>query len=225
MKDKHNKNQRNWAELLKDKRFYYSLLAGGVAVLAIVFVATIAAVSKQEEPTLDEGNSSQSQLPPSQEGNNSADGNDGSLDGNQPVDAPQGMTLPVVNGTLSNDYGFFYNQTLNSYYEHEGIDFAASVGTEVFAAQDGTVEGVFTGDVLTGTEIVIDHGDGVKTVYHFVQAVEGLSAGDKVERGEVIATVAEANGAEYKDGAHLHFEILQNGKNVDPASHLDLNEK
>lgn len=224
MKDKHNKNQRNWAELLKDRRFYYSLLAGGVAVLAIVFVATIAAVSKQEEPGLNEGNSSQSQLP-SQEGNNSSGGDDNSVDGNQPVDAPQGMTLPVVNATLSNDYGFFYNQTLNSYYEHNGIDFAASAGTEVFAVQDGTVEGVYTGDVLTGTEIVIDHGDGVKTVYHFVQAVEGLSAGDKVERGEVIATVAEANGAEYKDGAHLHFEILQNGKNVDPASHLELNEK
>jgi murein DD-endopeptidase MepM/ murein hydrolase activator NlpD len=93
------------------------------------------------------------------------------------------------------------------------------------AAQSGVVEGVYTGDALTGTEIVIDHGDGIKTVYHFVQAVEGLAAGAKVERGQVIATIAEANGSEYKDGAHLHFEILQNGKNVDPATHLDLNEK
>ena len=41
----------------------------------------------------------------------------------------------------------------------------------------------------------------------------------------VIATVAEANGKEYKDGAHLHFEIFENGKNVDPAKYLTLEEK
>ena len=41
----------------------------------------------------------------------------------------------------------------------------------------------------------------------------------------MIATVAEANGDEYKDGAHLHFEILKNNKNVDPATYLTLEEK
>lgn len=227
MKDNNNKNQRKWAELLKDKRFYYSLIAGGIAVLAIVFVATLAAVTKQDEPSLDAGNSSQSSSNSgsNNDSSNNPSGDNGSTDGNKPVDAPQGMVMPVENATLTNDYGFFYNQTLNAYYEHVGVDFSATAGTEVMAAQAGTVEGVYTGDVLTGTEIIIDHGDGVKTVYHFVQAVEGLSAGDKVEQGEVIATVAEANGSEYKDGAHLHFEILQDGKNVDPATHLELNEK
>ena len=41
----------------------------------------------------------------------------------------------------------------------------------------------------------------------------------------VIATVAEANGEEYKDGAHLHFELLKNGVNIDPATQLTLEEK
>ena len=226
MKDKHNKNEKKWAELLKDKRFYYSLIAGGIAVLAIVFVATLAAITKQDEPTLDAGNSSQSSADSGANNtpNDSASG-DSSADNNKPVDAPQGMVLPVNGGTLTNDYGFFYNQTLNAYYEHVGVDFSAAAGTQVVAAQAGTVEGVYTGDALTGTEIIIDHGNGVKTVYHFVQAVEGLSAGDKVERGEVIATIADANGSEYKDGAHLHFEVLQNGENIDPATLLELNEK
>ena len=76
-----------------------------------------------------------------------------------------------------------------------------------------------------GTTVVIDHGDGLKTVYRFVTEAEGVKVGDEVEKGELIATVAEANGNEYKDGAHLHFEILQNGKNVDPALHLTLEEK
>ena len=79
--------------------------------------------------------------------------------------------------------------------------------------------------MLSGTEIVVDHGNGLKTLYRFVEAKEGLKAGDSVEKGDVIATVAEANGDEYKDGAHLHFEILENGKKVDPAKHLTLEEK
>ena len=76
-----------------------------------------------------------------------------------------------------------------------------------------------------GTRIVIDHGDGVKTVYEFVEAKEGLKAGDKVERGDEIATVAAATGNEYKDGAHLHFEVLESGEAVDPSGYLTLEEK
>ena len=53
----------------------------------------------------------------------------------------------------------------------------------------------------------------------------GAKVGDRVERGEVIATVAEANGNEYKDGAHLHFEMLVDGENVDPSTYLTLEEK
>ena len=62
-------------------------------------------------------------------------------------------------------------------------------------------------------------------MYRFVTEAEGLKVGDKVAKGDVIATVAEANGDEYKDGAHLHFEILKNNKNVDPATYLTLEEK
>ena len=87
------------------------------------------------------------------------------------------------------------------------------------------IESIYKEDVLLGTEIVVDHGNGLKTVYRFVTEAEGLKVGDEVEKGEVIATIAEANGNEYKDGAHLHFEVLQDGKHVDPALHLPLEEK
>ena len=72
---------------------------------------------------------------------------------------------------------------------------------------------------------MIDHGDGVKTVYEFVEAKEGLKAGDRVERGDVIATVSAPTGNEYKDGAHLHFEVMENGTAVDPSEYLTLEEK
>ena len=133
--------------------------------------------------------------------------------------------MPVAEATLMNDHGFYYNQTLNIYYEHAGVDFAAEEGAQVFAVDDGVVESIYKDDLLLGTEIVLDHGDGLKTVYRFVTEAEGLKVGDVVEKGQVIACVAEANGNEYKDGAHLHFEVLQDGKNVDPALHLTLEEK
>ena len=79
--------------------------------------------------------------------------------------------------------------------------------------------------MLSGTEITVDHGNGLKSVYRFVTETDGLKVGAEVKKGDVIATVAEATGNEYKDGAHLHFEILENGKSVDPALHLTLNEK
>ena len=95
----------------------------------------------------------------------------------------------------------------------------------MLAVDDGVVESIYRDDVLTGTEIVIDHGDGVKTLYRFVDVADDLSVGKKVKQGDVIATVAEATGEEYKDGAHLHFEILKEGKSVDPATYLTLEEK
>ena len=90
---------------------------------------------------------------------------------------------------------------------------------------DGVVESIYRDDVLTGTEITIDHGNGVKSVYRFIAVADGLSVGTNVKRGDVIATVAEATGEEYKDGAHLHFEILKEGKQVDPTTYLTFEEK
>ena len=78
---------------------------------------------------------------------------------------------------------------------------------------------------MTGTEITVNHVDGVKTTYRFVNVNENLTVGAEVKRGDVIATVAEATGEEYKDGAHLHFEIKKDGKTVDPATYLTFEEK
>ena len=141
------------------------------------------------------------------------------------VTVPEGMAMPIQTATLLNDHGFYHNKTLNNYYVHVGVDFAASAGTEVFAVDDGVVESIYKDDILLGTEITVDHGDGVKSVYRFVTEIDGLKVGETVERGEVIATVAEPTGNEYKDGAHLHFEILENGKSVDPTTYLTLEEK
>ena len=138
---------------------------------------------------------------------------------------PEGFVLPIQSAVTTNGFGFFYNQTLNNYYEHQGIDFSADVGSAVVAVDDGVVESIYTADVLSGTEIILSHANGLKTVYRFVTHADGLKAGDKVSKGQTIATVAEANGSEYKDGAHLHFEVVKDGKTVDPVTYLSLEEK
>ena len=105
------------------------------------------------------------------------------------------------------------------------MDFSAEEGAQVFAVEDGVVESIFKDDLLSGTEIVVAHADGVKSVYRFVVEAENLTVGAEVKKGDVIATVAAATGDEYKDGAHLHFEILKNGTSVDPTGYLTLEEK
>ena len=217
----HNDKKKN-EKLFKDKRVIFSAaLACAAIILAIVFVASLA--TPDDNLSIDAGNMNSS----STGGDGSSGGSDEPTggEGDTPTVDETGMLTPVVSVSVSNDYGFFYNQTLNCYYHHDGVDFMADEGTEIVAVEAGTIESIYTGDVLSGTEIVVDHGNGLKTLYRFVEAKEGLKAGDSVEKGDVIATVAEANGDEYKDGAHLHFEILENGKKVDPAKHLTLEEK
>ena len=221
-------------KLTKEKKILFTSL--GCVAVGIALLGTVIGVSLK-----DKGGDGNEQLenPPASEdvsggtedenqGDQTVGGDtpsDGTQDDNQPATTPEGFVLPIETAVATNGFGFYYNQTLNNYYEHEGLDFSAEVGANVVAVDDGVVESVYVSDVLSGTEITIDHGNGLKTVYRFVTPADGLNAGDSVSKGQVIATVAEANGSEYKDGAHLHFEVLENGKNVDPVDYLSLEEK
>jgi murein DD-endopeptidase MepM/ murein hydrolase activator NlpD len=195
-----------------------------LALITIVTVAVVASVNGESgqvnaKPPI---NSSSTQDPPTGGEN---EGDVGGESGEEVGGKTDEMIMPVATVSVLNDYGFYHNQTLNTYHEHTGIDFSAEAGTEVFAVAGGIVESVYTDDVLLGTEIVIDHGDGIKTTYRFVTEKEGLKAGDVVKQGDVIATVAEPTGNEYKDGAHLHFEVAKEGAVKDPTEFLTLEEK
>lgn len=206
------------------KLYWYSALGCVAVVLAVVIIATSISLANDKGDDLANNppitSDEPQDTPPVQNPDVQEPENDEPV-----VTTPEGFVLPIQSASVTNDFGFFYNQTLNNYYEHEGLDFMAAVGEKVFAVDDGVIESVYTSDVLSGTEITIDHGDGIKTVYRFVTAVDGLKAGMSVNKGDEIATVAEANGNEYKDGAHLHFEVLKNDKNVDPAIYLTMEEK
>jgi murein DD-endopeptidase MepM/ murein hydrolase activator NlpD len=157
-------------------------------------------------------------------GNTTVD-NSGSSDSNTTVSTKYEFVAPVDNVDLINSYTFYKNNTLNYYHFHTGLDFAADAGTAVYSCIDGTIEDITTGDLLDGTTITISHDNGIKTVYKFVDALEGLNIGDSVKRGQVIGSIAEANGSEYKDGAHLHFEVYSDGTLSDPEDYLTISVK
>lgn len=214
MKEQNGKEKKK--PMSKEKKFYLFTAVGCASVmLAIILVAVaITNNSNVKTPTVDKDSNVVVVPTP-----------DPKPDDEPVITTPEGMILPLSTASVLNDYGFYHNQTLNNYYEHKGVDFTAEVGAQVLAVDDGVVESIFSGDVLTGTEITVDHGDGVKSVYRFVNANESLSVGMKVKQGDIIGSVAEATGEEYKDGAHLHFEIRKDGKSVDPATYLTFEEK
>lgn len=92
---------------------------------------------------------------------------------------------------------------------HNGVDFRASVGTPVFAAETGTVEG--TGDTDVGCPkasygkwILIRHRNGLSTLYAHLSAI-GVSSGQEVRRGERIALSGKTG---YATGPHLHLSVF-----------------
>jgi murein DD-endopeptidase MepM/ murein hydrolase activator NlpD len=213
---KEQKEKKRVKKLSGEKRFYLiTALGASLAIMAII-VATVAVSGVNNTPNQAGGASNS---------NNVSTGGSSDKDDEQVVVTPEGMLSPLETVSVSNEYGFYHNKTLDAYYVHTGVDFSASAGTEVLAVEKGVVESIYKDDLLLGTEIVLDHGDGLKTVYRFVTEAEGLKVGDRVEKGQVIACVAEANGNEYKDGAHLHFEVRKDGKTVDPATYLTMEEK
>ena len=221
-------NEQNGSEkkkgMSKEKKFYLFTAVGcALTMVGIILLAVLLPNKTVEDPTLNAPqNSAQGNTPNEDQ---TVNGDQDSVTNEPVVNTPEGMMMPVETVSIVNDYGFYHNKTLNNYYEHTGVDFSAEVGAEVLAVQDGVIESIYRDDILTGTEITVDHGDGVKTVYRFVTADENLTVGTAVKRGDCIATVAEATGEEYKDGAHLHFEIKKDGKTVDPAAYLTFEEK
>ena len=114
-----------------------------------------------------------------------------------------------------------YNSTTRDWRVHDGIDIAAAAGTEVKAAADGQVYTVYNDDTM-GTTVVIRHEDGFVTVYASLAEEVAVSAGDQVTLGQTIGTVGETALLENALGEHLHFAVLCNDEQMDPAEFLNL---
>ncbi|WP_165820813.1 M23 family metallopeptidase [Pueribacillus theae] len=106
----------------------------------------------------------------------------------------------------------FYN---NKYYQNKGMDYTLKSGEtfDVTAAMSGTVAKAEK-DALLGHVVELKHSDGITTIYQSL-ANSSVKVGDKVEQGDVIGE-AGRNQFNKDAGVHVHFEIRDNGKPVNP---------
>ncbi len=126
---------------------------------------------------------------------------------------PQGR--PVKSGWLSSYFGKRTDPFTGKPANHTGIDFAGKLGDEIIAVADGVV--TWSGDRYGyGIMVEINHGNGYATRY--AHNSENLVAvGDEVKKGQVVGLMGETGRA---TGPNLHFEVVHNGRRVNPVKFI-----
>ena len=127
-------------------------------------------------------------------------------------DGSQSMKMPV-NGRLTSGFGSRFHPILGYRRFHAGLDLAAAAGTPIVAAADGKVVSAgWAGGY--GRAVSIVHAAGIETKYGHMSRIAAY-AGEVVHRGDVIGYVGSSG---LSTGPHLHFEVLKNGRPVNPQS-------
>ena len=123
---------------------------------------------------------------------------------------------PIVKGWMSSPYGERVDPISGKKAWHEGMDFAGAKGSEVIAVANGVV--VFAGyrDGY-GQMVEISHGKDLRTRYGHHEEVL-VHAGQSVKRGDVIALMGNSGRS---TGPHVHFEVLKEGRPVNPARYVN----
>ncbi len=114
---------------------------------------------------------------------------------------------------IASDYGPRTNPYVGF---HRGIDIGMPMGTSICATKDGTVSTSVYGTGSYGYYIILDHGDGIQTLYAHCSELL-VSVGDVVAKGQIIAKVGSTGNS---TGPHVHFEVRINGERVDPLPYL-----
>jgi len=126
---------------------------------------------------------------------------------------PQGR--PVNSGWLSSYFGKRTDPFTGKPANHTGIDFAGKHGDEIVAVADGVV--TWSGDRYGyGVMVEINHGNGYLTRYAH-NSENRVSAGDEVKKGQVVALMGKTGRA---TGPNLHFEVLRDGRRVNPVNFI-----
>ena len=143
-----------------------------------------------------------------------------------PIIMPE-MAWPTDDKTISSDYGWRPRPCKSCSSDHKGIDFVPGKGKPVYAAMDGIVSRVEYGYGF-GQHVYIEHIANFndqefykwQTIYAHLElgtTPENVKVGSIVKAGDIIGTVGNTGTS---TGAHLHFELLVEGENVDPEKYL-----
>ncbi|MET0066312.1 MAG: M23 family metallopeptidase [Candidatus Thiodiazotropha sp.] len=130
-------------------------------------------------------------------------------------DAVHPTGRPVTKGWISSYFGMRNDPFTGKRTMHKGMDFAGKEGSDVVAVASGVV--TWAGERSGYGELVeINHGKGYVTRYGHNKKVL-VDIGDRVKQGEVIATMGSTGRS---TGPHVHFEVVRNGKIVDPTKYI-----
>jgi len=127
------------------------------------------------------------------------------------------LTVLPVRARVSSRFGYRRDPITHRRKLHKGIDFAARRGAEVLSAGAGVV--ITAGRMRGyGRVVIIDHGDGLVTLYAHLRRMT-VTRGDVVAPGTIVGKVGASGRA---TGPHLHFEVRRGGKVIDPRRELPI---
>ena len=128
------------------------------------------------------------------------------------------VSIPAIQPINNKDLrriGSYFGNRVDPFYKvrkfHEGIDFSAAIGTEVYATGNGVVIGAERNEGY-GNEVVIDHGYSYKTCYAHLSRIF-VKPGQKILRGQIIGYVGNTGKS---TSPHLHYEIRKNDIAINP---------
>lgn len=119
-------------------------------------------------------------------------------------------------GKLVSGFGPRFHPIFKNLRPHTGIDIAAARGVPVYSTGDGVIESAGSGiRELSGYGVccMVNHGYGYKTLYAHLDRV-AVQRGSKIKRGDLVGYVGSTG---YSTGSHLHYEVILNGKRVNPV--------
>lgn len=137
---------------------------------------------------------------------------------NDLVSTPAIYPIPKQCARTSCGYGMRLHPIVHTRMKHEGMDFAASIGTPVYATANGYVKSACN-DTGYGLHVYIDHGNGYKTLYAHLDSIS-VNPKQRIFRGQQIGTVGNSGQS---TGPHLHYEVRYRGKKVDPKEYFVCN--
>jgi murein DD-endopeptidase MepM/ murein hydrolase activator NlpD len=126
------------------------------------------------------------------------------------------LTWPVRNYRFTSGYGMRSDPITRVWRMHTGIDLANAIGTPVLAAGPGRVVHRESSNVGYGNVLILDHGNGVRTLYAHLESF-AVAVGQWVNRGQLIARMGNTGRS---TGPHLHFSVSRHGRWEDPMRHL-----
>lgn len=123
--------------------------------------------------------------------------------------------LAFRNARVSSPFGRRRHPVLKTLKVHWGIDYAAPRGTAIYAGGDGTVQAAAYNGAY-GNYVKIKHNSEYSTAYgHMHNIAKGIRPGTRVKQGQVIGYVGSTGRS---TGPHLHYEVIQNGKRINPTT-------